>query len=175
MLFTLLLLCLSTSTCAFPAPVNVLAPCNASSTCNYGVCRDHVCLCDNGYSTIDAAHPCESQGVSQLMLILLAWTFGGLGVPAFMLGWWKFATATLLLMLCTVWSCAYSNDADDDFNYQQVDKELQSATKKARKAYIKCCSVFTAVAWIALTLTVNIAVGTKQFCVSSNGVQCKLI
>ena len=102
------------------------------------------------------------------MLILLAWTFGGLGVPAFVLGWWGVASSILVLMLFTCFACAFSSDSNsDDYREMTVDAN--------RKVAIRCCSVCTGLIWAVLTLVANVAVCLPTLCVDSNGVQCKLV
>ena len=62
-----------------------------------------VCLCDDGWATVDASEPCAYPRKSRLYIVLMQFFFGFLGVGAFLLGWTAWGVAVLALSVDLVW------------------------------------------------------------------------
>ena len=158
-----------------PHAIDVPMPCNESHSCNHGNCRNSFCLCDNGWTTLEHDdEPCNTQGKSQLLVLIICWFFGWLGAGAFLLHWWSYGAGILASGCSMVCAGNYYMDKTKkqagDYESANEDNEDNCAVPASG-----CCACLSCCTWCGLTLFVSITACMTAYCVSANGAPCKMI
>ena len=148
-----------------PKPIDIPIKCSNDTECNHGNCRNGICLCENGWTTLsEEQEPCTTQGKSQLVAILLCWCLGWLGAGAFFLHWWAYGGG-IIASACS--SCICGSYYSEKLEEGEDDEPAPLAAG--------CCACVSCCTWCGLTLFVSICACMTAYCVSANGASCKMI
>ena len=152
-----------------PRAIDVPVACNQSHSCNHGDCRSGFCLCENGWTTLEHDdEPCNTQGKSQLLVLIICWLFGWLGAGAFLLHWWWYGGGILVSGCSACFSGLYymgkTEKNPGDYAAANEDKDDNCCVPASG-----CCACLSCCTWCSLTLFVSICACFTAYCVSANG------
>ena len=133
-----------------------------------------VCLCDDGWATVDASEPCAYPRKSRLYIVLMQFFFGFLGVGAFLLGWTAWGAAVLALSVAgCVTKPVFQSRMRARINNTNAHRDETDKSDCLLCGDLLCACSVCQLACAVIVVTTLLFVLTIVHCVDSHGVACK--